>query len=153
VGGWGGGLGWGNKTAQKIKVKVSRNMPGPAQGVPGRLRPRNFLTFGTTRVVGPSVLGTGCLYTRRNPWYSFLEAESTPGAHGSVGSYGKKIPSDTNGNRSRDRPTCSAVPYARPRNSTNLPKIFHVTGDRNSINVSFYLLFVVGFKLGLSACR
>jgi hypothetical protein len=23
-----------------------------AQGVPGRLRPRNFLTFGTTRVVG-----------------------------------------------------------------------------------------------------
>jgi hypothetical protein len=39
-----------------------------AEGVPGRLRPRIFLTFGTTRVVG-----------RRNPWYSFSEAESTPG--------------------------------------------------------------------------
>jgi hypothetical protein len=35
-----------------IKVKVSRNRPGQAQGVPGRLRPRIFLTFGTTKVVG-----------------------------------------------------------------------------------------------------
>ena len=26
--------------------------PGQAQGIPGRLRPRIFLTFGTTRVVG-----------------------------------------------------------------------------------------------------
>jgi hypothetical protein len=35
-----------------VKVKVSRNRPGQAQEVPGRLRPRIFLTFGTTRVVG-----------------------------------------------------------------------------------------------------
>jgi len=34
------------------KRKVSRNRPGQAQGIPGRLRPRIFLTFGTTRVVG-----------------------------------------------------------------------------------------------------
>ena len=34
------------------KVKVSRNKPGQAQGFPGKLRPRIFLTFGTTRVVG-----------------------------------------------------------------------------------------------------
>ena len=26
-----------------------------------------------------SLLRTGRLYPRRNPWYSFLEAESTPG--------------------------------------------------------------------------
>ena len=32
-----------------------------------------------------------------------------PRAHGSVGSYGKKIPSDTIGNRYRARPTSSAV--------------------------------------------
>ena len=47
-----------------------------AQGVPGRLRPRIFLKFGTTRVVGRQPYA---LYPRRNPWYSFLEAEPTPG--------------------------------------------------------------------------
>jgi hypothetical protein len=36
----------------RVKVKVSRNGPGQAQGVPGGLSPRIFLTFGTTRVVG-----------------------------------------------------------------------------------------------------
>ena len=41
-----------------------------AQRVPGRLRPWIFLTFG---------IRTGRLYPRRNPWYSFSEAESTPG--------------------------------------------------------------------------
>jgi len=46
------------------KVKVSRNRPGEAQGVPGRLRARIFLTFGTTRVVGrqpyvPAAFTTG----------------------------------------------------------------------------------------------
>jgi hypothetical protein len=39
-------------TSIKVKVKVSRNRPEQAQGVPDRLRPRIFLTFGTTRVVG-----------------------------------------------------------------------------------------------------
>jgi len=37
---------------KKVKVKVSCNRSEEAQGVPGRLRPRIFLTFGTTRVVG-----------------------------------------------------------------------------------------------------
>ena len=31
---------------------MSRNRPEQDQGVPGRLRPRIFSTFGTTRVVG-----------------------------------------------------------------------------------------------------
>ena len=39
-------------TKLKVKVRVSRNRPGQAQGVPGRLRPQIFLTFGTTSVVG-----------------------------------------------------------------------------------------------------
>ena len=35
-----------------VKVKVNPQQAEVAQGVPGRLRPRIFLTFGTTRVVG-----------------------------------------------------------------------------------------------------
>jgi len=34
------------------KLLVIPQQPEVAQGVPGRLRPRIFLTFGTTRVVG-----------------------------------------------------------------------------------------------------
>ena len=37
---------------QKRKVRVSLEQAEVAQGVPGRLRPRIFATFGTTRVVG-----------------------------------------------------------------------------------------------------
>jgi len=36
----------------KVKVKVISQQAEVAQGVPGRLKPRIFLTFGTTRVVG-----------------------------------------------------------------------------------------------------
>jgi len=88
------------------KVKVSRNRPEQVQGVPGRLRPRILLTFGTTRVVGRQPYApewprgfqevkvpifhdkcTGCqpyapaaFTSRKYTWYSFLlEAESTPG--------------------------------------------------------------------------
>ena len=50
-----------------------------AQGVPGRLRSRIFLTFQQYEGGRSSALRTGRHYPRRNPWYSFLEAESTPG--------------------------------------------------------------------------
>ena len=36
----------------KVKVKVIPQQAEVAQGVPGKLKPRIFLTFGTTRVVG-----------------------------------------------------------------------------------------------------
>ena len=36
----------------KVKVKGLPQQAEVAQGFPGRLRPRMFLTFGTTRVVG-----------------------------------------------------------------------------------------------------
>jgi hypothetical protein len=42
-------------------------------------------------------------------WYSFLEAESTPG-HMVPSAASEKIPSDTTRDRSRDPPTSSAVP-------------------------------------------
>ena len=48
-----------------------------------------------------SALRTGRLYPRRNPLYSFLETESTPG-HMVLLVAMEKIPSDTTGNRSRD---------------------------------------------------
>ena len=69
------------ETCRLVKGK-SKGLPQQAevaQGVPGRLRPRIFLTFGSTRVVGRQALRIGRLYPRRNPWYSFSEAESTPG--------------------------------------------------------------------------
>ena len=71
-----------------------------AQAVPGRLRSRIFLTFGTTRVVG------------RQP---YAPAAFTPGEIAGTHFQGTwfrrgEFPSDTTGNRSRDRPTSSVVP-------------------------------------------
>ena len=80
-----------------------------AQRVPGRLRPPDFLDVLHYENGRSSSFRTGRLYTRRNPWYSFLEAESTPG-HMVLSGATEKIPSDTTGNRSRDGPTSSAVP-------------------------------------------
>ena len=75
-------------------------------GVPGRLRPRIFSTFGTPS----SAKRTGRLYPRRNPWYSLLEAESTSGHMVLPKGTTEKIPSDTTGDRSRDPSTSSAAP-------------------------------------------
>jgi hypothetical protein len=52
---------------------------------------------------------TGRFYPRRNPWYSFSEAESNSGYMVLSEGTTEKIPSDTTGDRSRDRPTSSAV--------------------------------------------
>jgi hypothetical protein len=57
-----------------------------------------------------SAICTGHLYPRRNPWYSFSRAESTLAHVVLSGGATEKIPSDTTGNRSRDRPTSSTVP-------------------------------------------
>ena len=94
-------LGSTQPLTEMSKVKVIPQQAEVAQGVPGRLRPRIFVTFGTTRVVGQP-------YPRRNPWYSFSEAESTPGHMVLSGVPRKKSPVTT-GNRSRGRPTSSAV--------------------------------------------
>ena len=48
-----------------------------------------------------SAICTGRLYPRRNPWYSFSEAESTPGHMVPSGGAAEKISSDTTGNRSQ----------------------------------------------------
>jgi hypothetical protein len=60
------------------KGHAHNRLQGP-KGVPGRLRPRIFLKFGTTREVGRQPRAPAAFTPRGNPRYSFLEAESTPG--------------------------------------------------------------------------
>ena len=48
-----------------------------AQGVLGSLRPRIILTFRHYKGGRSPANRIGCLYPRRNPWYSLSEAEST----------------------------------------------------------------------------
>jgi hypothetical protein len=59
-----------------IKVKVTPTTPQGSKGVPGWLRLRIFLT---TMVVGRQPHARAAFTPRGNPWYSFLEAQSTPG--------------------------------------------------------------------------
>jgi len=73
-------------------VKVIPQQAEVVQGIPGRLRPRIFLTFDTTRHRPP--------LPQENPWYSFSGAESTPGHMVPSEGATEKIPSDTTGNRS-----------------------------------------------------
>jgi len=73
-------------------VKVSSNRPRWPNGVPGRLRPRIFLTFRHYEGGRSSAKRTGRLYRRRNPWYLLSEAESTSGHMVLSGEPRKKSP-------------------------------------------------------------
>ena len=69
------------RTSEKLTSK-GKGVPRKAevaQGVPGRLRSRIFLTFLYYKDGRSSVKRTGHLYPKRNPWYSLSEAESTSG--------------------------------------------------------------------------
>ena len=50
-----------------------------AQGVPGRLRSRIFVTFGTTRVIGRQPYASAAFTPGEIPGTHFSDAESTPG--------------------------------------------------------------------------
>ena len=63
----------------KVMVNIIPQQTEVAQGVTDNLRPRIFLTFGTTSVVGSQPYETGRLYPRKNRWYSLSEVESTSG--------------------------------------------------------------------------
>jgi hypothetical protein len=59
--------------------QVNPQQAAMAKGFPGRWRPQIFLIFGTARVVGHQPNAPAAFTPRGNPWYSFLEAELTPG--------------------------------------------------------------------------
>ena len=63
----------------KVKVKVIPQQTEVAQGVPGRLRSRIFLTFSITKVVGRQPHAPAAFTPRGIPGTHFLEAELTPG--------------------------------------------------------------------------
>jgi hypothetical protein len=92
----------------QVKVKVSRDRPRWPKGF-RYVKALDFLDFRhyeggnvVTLTHRPSLLpGVS--------WYSFFEAESTPG-HMVPLVATEKIPSDSNGDGSRDPPTSSGVP-------------------------------------------
>ena len=94
-------------------VKKSKDIPRQtevAQGGSGKVKAPDLLDFRHYKGGRSSAVRTGHLYPRRNPWYSFSEAESTSGHMVLSEGATEKIPSDTIGERSRDRPTSSAAP-------------------------------------------
>ena len=101
---------WKKNTTKRRKLKLKSKKKGKgiprqadvALGVPGRLRPYNGGRSSAKR--------TGRLHPRRNPWYSFSEAESTSGHMVLSEGTTEKIPSDTTGDGSRVRSTSSAAP-------------------------------------------
>ena len=92
-----------------MKVKVIPQQAEVAQGVPGRLRPRIFLMFGTTRVVGRQPNAPAAFTLGEIPGTYFQRLSRPRGTWFRRGYHGK-IRSDTTGNRSLDRPTNSVVP-------------------------------------------
>jgi hypothetical protein len=92
----------------KGKVFPLQAWAGPCGS--GRLRLWIFSNFGTVKVVTSSPLRTGHLYPQQFSWHSFLEAKSTP-RHMVPSLASERISSDTNGDRSRDPPASSAVPW------------------------------------------
>jgi hypothetical protein len=74
------------------------------------LRPRILVTFGTTRVVSRQPYAPAAFTPGEIPGTHFQGLSRPQGTWFWQGEPQKKIPSDTTGNRSRDRPTSSAVP-------------------------------------------
>jgi len=63
-----------------------------AQGVPGRLRPRIFLTFGTTRVLGRQPKAPAAFTPREIPGNHFQRLSRTQGTWFCRGYDGKNSP-------------------------------------------------------------
>ena len=90
-----------------------------ALGVPGRLRPWIFSTFGTTRVVGRQPNAPAAFTPAEIPGTHFQRLSRHQGTWFCRKERRKKIPSDTTEDLFRDRPTSSAAPlslsYPRPQ--------------------------------------
>jgi hypothetical protein len=97
------------RKSNKVKGKGLPQQAEVVQGVPVRLRPRIFLTFGTTWVVGRQPYSPAAFTPKRNLWYSFVEAEPTPG-HMVPSVTTEKSPVTPPGIDPPGRPTSSEVP-------------------------------------------
>ena len=97
-------------TILKVKVKVIPQQAEVAQGVPGGLRLRIFLTFGTTRVVGLQRYAPAAFTPGEIPGTHFQGLSRPQGTWFRWAEPRKKIPSDTRENRSRNRPTLTTTP-------------------------------------------
>jgi hypothetical protein len=96
------------ETCSKGKGHPATGRGGPRGS--GQVKAPNFLDVRHCKGGRLSALRIGRLYPRRNPSYSFSEAESPPGHMVPSGATEKSPVTDTTGNRSRDLPTSSAVP-------------------------------------------
>ena len=75
-----------------VKVKVIPQQVEVSQGVPGRLRPRNLLRFGTTRVVGRQPYAPAAVTPGEIPGTHFQRLNRPQGTWFRRGSHGKKSP-------------------------------------------------------------
>ena len=101
----------GHRAISEVKVKESRNRPGVAQRVPGGLGSQIFMTSAHEGGEVGSLTHRPPLPQGGLPGTHFHEGLSRPQGHGAVGrKYVTEKSSDTNGNRSRGRPTSSAAP-------------------------------------------
>ena len=128
-----------------------------AQGAPGRLRPRIFLTFRYYKGGRSSTKRTGRLYPRRNPWYSLSDAESTSGHMVLSGVPRKKSPVTSPG---IDPGTVRLVAQRLNHYATPGPKMFILKHLKTLQHVSIiiqnsdhfqgarmFLVKVTGFKI------
>ena len=76
----------------KVKVKVIPQQAEVAQGIPDRLRPRIFLTFGTTRVVGRQPYAPAAFTPGEIPGTHFQGLSRPPGHKVPSGEPRKKSP-------------------------------------------------------------
>ena len=90
----------------KVKVKFIPQQPEVAQEVPGRLRPRIFLTFDTTKVLGRQRYAPAAFNPGEIPGTHLWGLSRPQGTWFRRGEPRKKSPVTP----SRDRPTSSAVP-------------------------------------------
>ena len=100
-------------------IKVTKRYPATGRRGPwgsGYVKTPDLPDFRHYKGGRSSAKRTGRLYPRRNPWYSFSEAESTSGQMVLSEGTTEKIPSDTTGDRSRNRHTSLILKFIYRRN-------------------------------------
>jgi hypothetical protein len=96
------------RACSNLYIKKSKSIPLHAEvalGVPGRLRPRIFSTFGTTRMVVRQPNAPAAFTPGEIPGTQFQRLSRPQSTWFLSEGTTEKNPSYTTGNQSRDRPT------------------------------------------------